>query len=254
MKIRRATPRRPRRHHPHRPPNLAQHVRLRRPRLHRPRTRHLVEPRRHHAKPHRHHRPGRRRQRPPHRHRQPRPARHPPTIWKLYVLPQTQGTGVGTALLHNLFPYAGEKPIRLEYVDGNHRAARFYTANGFTEIGREPAGTPGWPDLIWAERAPKWNARRVTPTSRARCPRPNCEDAFPRGRTGRCPDRSGPAAVHRRSCRPDQDLQQPLEARTQPTWASPSPGSRSGPHPPFGSSARPVGRARVRWLPVSHWP
>ncbi len=77
-----------------------------------------------------------------------------PTIWKLYVLPQVQGSGVGSALLTALLNRvpAGAGSVQLEYLDGNKRAAAFYTANGFTELRREPGERPGWPDTVWVER------------------------------------------------------------------------------------------------------
>lgn len=77
-----------------------------------------------------------------------------PVIWKLYVLPQAQGSGVGSALLTaclNRLP-AGTGSVRLEYVDGNEPAAAFYAAKGFTEFRREPGQRPGWPDTVWVER------------------------------------------------------------------------------------------------------
>ncbi|WP_051367298.1 GNAT family N-acetyltransferase [Hamadaea tsunoensis] len=73
-------------------------------------------------------------------------------IWKLYVVPAAQGTGTGSALITSLIGYAGSRPVRLEYLDGNTRAARFYAAQGFAEIFREPSGHEGWPATIWAER------------------------------------------------------------------------------------------------------
>ncbi|MCO8269622.1 GNAT family N-acetyltransferase [Actinoplanes sp. TRM 88003] len=73
-------------------------------------------------------------------------------IWKLYVTPAAQGTGAGSALLQELVHRAGGTPVRLEHPDGNTRAARFYAAHGFTELRREPADHPGWPDTVWLER------------------------------------------------------------------------------------------------------
>jgi GNAT superfamily N-acetyltransferase len=75
-----------------------------------------------------------------------------PIIWKLYVVPTAQGTGAGSALLSSLVTYA-DGPVRLEYVDGNERAARFYARHGFVEIRREPGEEPGWPDTVWVELA-----------------------------------------------------------------------------------------------------
>jgi GNAT superfamily N-acetyltransferase len=77
-----------------------------------------------------------------------------PTIWKLYVLPEAQGAGTGAALLKALLAYAGDRPVQLEYTDGNLRAARFYAAHGFRETHRTPPTTPGWPDTVWLQRHP----------------------------------------------------------------------------------------------------
>jgi len=73
-------------------------------------------------------------------------------IWKLYVVPEAQGSGAGSALIKSLIGYAGGRPVRLEYLDGNTRAARFYAAHGFAEIFREPSDHEGWPATIWMER------------------------------------------------------------------------------------------------------
>ncbi len=75
----------------------------------------------------------------------------PPVIWKLYVRPDRHGRGTGTALLQALARRAGDQPIRLEYLDGNERAARFYASRGFVEIGRDSAPEPNWPDTVWVE-------------------------------------------------------------------------------------------------------
>lgn len=77
-----------------------------------------------------------------------------PVIWKLYVLPQVQGSGVGSALLTALLNHipVGTGSVQLEYLDGNERAAAFYAANGFTELRREPGKRPEWPDTVWVER------------------------------------------------------------------------------------------------------
>lgn len=77
-----------------------------------------------------------------------------PVIWKLYVLPQVQGSGVGSALLTALLNHvpAGTESVQLEYLDGNERAAAFYAAKGFTEVRREPGERPGWPAAVWVQR------------------------------------------------------------------------------------------------------
>ncbi|GAA2650625.1 GNAT family N-acetyltransferase [Paractinoplanes durhamensis] len=75
-----------------------------------------------------------------------------PIIWKLYVLPETQGTGAGSALMAGLIERAGGLAVRLEYVAGNSRAAGFYAGRGFTELRREAGERPGWPEIVWMER------------------------------------------------------------------------------------------------------
>ncbi|MEV0268323.1 GNAT family N-acetyltransferase [Hamadaea sp. NPDC050747] len=78
-----------------------------------------------------------------------------PVLWKLYVLPETQGTGVGSALMAAVFDRVrgqGADRVRLEYLDGNDRAAAFYRAQGFREIGRTTdPDHPGLPDDVWME-------------------------------------------------------------------------------------------------------
>ena len=73
----------------------------------------------------------------------------PPVIWKLYVVPDAQGSGAGTALIEAAIEEAGG-PVRLEYADGNERAARFYARLGFVEIQRNV--DDDGPDQIWLER------------------------------------------------------------------------------------------------------
>ena len=77
-----------------------------------------------------------------------------PIIWKLYVPPEAQGSGAGSALLAALLDRAptGAKSVRLEYLDGNEKAAAFYAARGFTELRREPGERPGWPETVLVER------------------------------------------------------------------------------------------------------
>ncbi|MGH3499621.1 MAG: GNAT family N-acetyltransferase [Nocardioidaceae bacterium] len=76
-----------------------------------------------------------------------------PVLWKLYVLPEYHGLGVGTRLIAAAEAHApaGAVALRLEYVDGNEPAAGFYRAKGFREVAREP-DPDGWPDEIWMER------------------------------------------------------------------------------------------------------
>jgi GNAT superfamily N-acetyltransferase len=80
-----------------------------------------------------------------------------PVIWRLYVVPAAQGTGAGSALLTALIGLVptGAGAVRLEYVDGNDRAARFYARHGFRELRREPDhhdGRDDLPDIVWVER------------------------------------------------------------------------------------------------------
>ncbi len=76
-----------------------------------------------------------------------------PVIWKLYVLPEHQGTGIGGALLKSLIEAvpAERRAVAIEYVDGNDRAAAMYARHGFVEVRRDPADQPGWPAQVWAE-------------------------------------------------------------------------------------------------------
>ncbi|NUR71032.1 MAG: GNAT family N-acetyltransferase [Hamadaea sp.] len=80
-----------------------------------------------------------------------------PVLWKLYVLPGMQGAGVGSALMAAVFDRLrrrGDDRLRLEYLEGNERAAAFYRAHGFREIGRttDPE-RPGVPEDVWMEVA-----------------------------------------------------------------------------------------------------
>lgn len=73
------------------------------------------------------------------------------------MLVELRGAGVGGALLGSLIERVPgfADGVRLEYADGNDRAARFYARNGFVEAGREPGerpGWPGWPGTVWAQK------------------------------------------------------------------------------------------------------
>lgn len=75
-------------------------------------------------------------------------------LWKLYVLPEHQGAGVGAALLRAAIDRAtdeGWKTMILSYLDGNTGAAGFYAHFGFEVYSREPSGS-GVPDSIWVRR------------------------------------------------------------------------------------------------------
>ena len=75
-------------------------------------------------------------------------------LWKLYVLPQFQGHGAGSALMDAVLERAAQAhdEIRLAYLDGNVQAAGFYRSKGFVELQREVAGH-GIPDSVWMSRA-----------------------------------------------------------------------------------------------------
>lgn len=74
-------------------------------------------------------------------------------VWKLYVLPEHQGQGIGARLLESVIEGArGRYPeLRLVYLDGNVSARDFYAHKGFVEVDREP-GSGGLPDNIWMSR------------------------------------------------------------------------------------------------------
>jgi ribosomal protein S18 acetylase RimI-like enzyme len=61
-------------------------------------------------------------------------------MWKLYVLPDHQGKGVGKALLDAAIEAlpAGTTELLLDVLIGNEKAIGFYRANGFGEAARTP--------------------------------------------------------------------------------------------------------------------
>ncbi|MEP7192133.1 MAG: GNAT family N-acetyltransferase [Actinomycetota bacterium] len=71
-------------------------------------------------------------------------------LWKLYVLPEYQGKGIGSALVESVVAAATglHHQIRISYLEGNTLAEAFYRGKGFVEISREP-GAEGIPDSIW---------------------------------------------------------------------------------------------------------
>jgi GNAT superfamily N-acetyltransferase len=73
-------------------------------------------------------------------------------LWKLYVLPEHQGGGIGSALMESVVARArGEhSQIRLSYLDGNTSAEIFYRSKGFVEISRESSGD-GIPESVWMQ-------------------------------------------------------------------------------------------------------
>jgi len=75
-------------------------------------------------------------------------------VWKLYVVPEAQRSGAGTALLRKVIDTAQERhlAVRLAHIAGNGRAAKFYARHGFTYLKLE-SDADGGPDSVWLERA-----------------------------------------------------------------------------------------------------
>lgn len=73
-----------------------------------------------------------------------------PVIWKLYVMPERQGSGAGHALMTRLLDEAPRgSDVLLEYTDGNTRAAAFYRRHGFVELRRDAPESDDWPAQVW---------------------------------------------------------------------------------------------------------
>ena len=73
-------------------------------------------------------------------------------LWKLYVLPEHQGRGIGSALFDSVVARARGhySQIRATYLEGNKSAQTFYRRKGFVEVDRE-SGCEGIPDSVWME-------------------------------------------------------------------------------------------------------
>jgi GNAT superfamily N-acetyltransferase len=73
-------------------------------------------------------------------------------LWKLYVLPEYQGKGIGSALVESVVAAATgvHREIRISYLEGNTLAEAFYRGKGFVEINRESGGE-GIPESIWMQ-------------------------------------------------------------------------------------------------------
>ena len=72
-------------------------------------------------------------------------------LWKLYVVPELQGEGLGSRLLAAVVDRArGHDHLRVAHMDGNESAAAFYRSHGFVELEREVSGH-GIPDSLWLE-------------------------------------------------------------------------------------------------------
>lgn len=74
-----------------------------------------------------------------------------PVLWKIYVRPDDQGGGVGSALLAAVLADLPPGRLILERVEGNERAAGFYESRGFREFRRDAPERPGEPGLVWME-------------------------------------------------------------------------------------------------------
>jgi ribosomal protein S18 acetylase RimI-like enzyme len=66
---------------------------------------------------------------------------------RLYVLPEEQGAGVGSALLDEVRQRASIQPIRLTVLADNQPARRFYARHGFRAKARIPDSLGG-PDQV----------------------------------------------------------------------------------------------------------
>ncbi|WP_328529814.1 GNAT family N-acetyltransferase [Nocardioides sp. NBC_00368] len=76
-------------------------------------------------------------------------------LWKLYVLPEVQGSGAGSALLGEVIARAGDLPVRLTHLVGNDRAHAVYERLGFVEAADTvPSPIDGGPEEIVMERSP----------------------------------------------------------------------------------------------------
>ena len=75
-------------------------------------------------------------------------------LWKLYVLPEHHGHGIGSQLMDAVIERARDgahSRIVLSHIEGNKQAAGFYARHGFVETHRESAGS-GLPASVWMSR------------------------------------------------------------------------------------------------------
>ncbi|MDO9457376.1 GNAT family N-acetyltransferase [Nocardioides sp.] len=75
-------------------------------------------------------------------------------VWRLYVLPEAHGQGLGTLLLEAVEAAAplGTLGLRLSHLEGNDRARGFYEHLGFVATGERKPSTIGGPDDLWMQR------------------------------------------------------------------------------------------------------
>lgn len=78
-------------------------------------------------------------------------------IWKMYVRPEHQGEGIGSALLTRILAATRESADRVTvaYMDGNTSARVFYERHGFVETHRE-ADELGGPEIVWLKLLPQF--------------------------------------------------------------------------------------------------
>lgn len=73
-------------------------------------------------------------------------------LWKLYVLPDAQGSGAGGALLTEVIARAGDLPVRLTHLAGNDRAHAVYERLDFVQTDKVTSPIDGGPEEIVMER------------------------------------------------------------------------------------------------------
>jgi ribosomal protein S18 acetylase RimI-like enzyme len=71
-------------------------------------------------------------------------------MWKLYVHPDQQGSGIGSRLLAEVEAMVEGDELWLEVVDGNDRAYDYYRSRGFAEV--ERVTDREWPDDVWMKK------------------------------------------------------------------------------------------------------
>lgn len=72
-------------------------------------------------------------------------------VWKVYVHPDAQCSGIGGRLLEAVEERAaGHDAVYLTFTDGNTRAESFARTRGFVHDGREQQN--GLPDVLWMRR------------------------------------------------------------------------------------------------------
>ncbi|MCW2814554.1 MAG: family acetyltransferase [Nocardioides sp.] len=75
-------------------------------------------------------------------------------VWRLYVLPEAQGLGIGTRLLDAVEAAAPAQAVglRLSHLEGNDKARDYYVRQGFVATGERVPGALGGPDDLTMRR------------------------------------------------------------------------------------------------------